>query len=111
MDSYSKVVGIGEIENFNKNILYTCGEKVSKCDFWSDIFNKFDSTNLKIRRGKFDFLLNRDRNYIKADNHRFEKQIATDSEPRITTDNNPWQSDNNPRKSGLFKVRAGNVKF
>ena len=63
LDSHSKIFGIGELENFNKESLCACGKELSKCSFWNDILK--NPKNLKIRRKKIDFILNRDRYYTK----------------------------------------------
>jgi len=70
LDSHSKIFGVGELENFNKETLCACGKKPSRCSFWGDILKKVDFENLKIRRRKIDFILNKDKYYIKKTSRR-----------------------------------------
>ncbi len=63
MDSHSKIVGVGELENCSnqrkkKKTTCTCKRILANCPFWNKVFEGISSNiDLSVYRNKIDFLL------------------------------------------------------
>ncbi len=59
LDSHSQIVGVGELDNFEKTHNCTCGREFNSCELWGKVLRYINLKNLKVRRSKKNFLLNK----------------------------------------------------
>lgn len=59
LDSHSQVVGVGELSNFEKINRCTCNREFNNCELWGQVLRYINLKNLKVRRSKKNFLLNK----------------------------------------------------
>lgn len=67
LGSHSDIVGVGEIDNLNRDNICACGKVASSCSFWGRLL-KDKPRCLKIYKRKKDYILNNNRYFYIGDN-------------------------------------------